>query len=166
MKLPFHIIQLLKRKSGNDLRLPSDCEFLSLDIESKTGILIGATTLKRLLGFTFVFRFRAFTMVRAFRFHHQNHHFWLGIMHYAGINKKTKFLVHNERRLLNISYLCNSRIKRRLWVQYLDARANIRLKYTPTKKKGCTFMSSMKVRKLSLVGTRSGTSKEYRYTRA
>lgn len=51
MKLPFHIIQLLKCKSGNDLRIPSDCEFLSLDIESKTGVRIGATTLKRLLGF-------------------------------------------------------------------------------------------------------------------
>ena len=51
MKLPFHILQLLKRKSGNDLRLPSDCEYLSLDIESKTGVRIGATTLKRLLGF-------------------------------------------------------------------------------------------------------------------
>lgn len=51
MKLPFHIIQLLKVKSGNDLRLPSDCDYLSLDIESKIGIRIGATTLKRLLGF-------------------------------------------------------------------------------------------------------------------
>lgn len=51
MKIPFHIIQLLKRKSGNELRLPSDCEYLSLDIESKTGIRIGATTLKRLVGF-------------------------------------------------------------------------------------------------------------------
>ena len=51
MKLPFHIIQLLKRKSGNDLRQPSDCEFLFLDIESKTGVHIGATTLKRLVGF-------------------------------------------------------------------------------------------------------------------
>ena len=51
MRLPFHIIQLLKAKSGNDLRLPSDCEFLSLDIQSKTGVRIGATTLKRLLGF-------------------------------------------------------------------------------------------------------------------
>jgi len=51
MKLPFHIIQLLKCKSVNDLRLPSDCEILSLDIESKTGVRIGATTLKRLLGF-------------------------------------------------------------------------------------------------------------------
>lgn len=51
MKLPFHIIQLLKRRSGSDLRLPSDCEFLSLDIGSKTGVRIGATTLKRLLGF-------------------------------------------------------------------------------------------------------------------
>lgn len=51
MKLPFNIIQLLKEKSGSDLRLPSDCEFLSLDIESKTGIRIGATTLKRLVGF-------------------------------------------------------------------------------------------------------------------
>ena len=51
MKLPFHIIELLKAKSGNDLRLPSDCEYLSLDIESKTGIHIGATTLKRLVGF-------------------------------------------------------------------------------------------------------------------
>lgn len=51
MKLPFHIIQLLKRKSGSDLRQPSDCEILSLDIESKTGVHIGATTLKRLVGF-------------------------------------------------------------------------------------------------------------------
>lgn len=51
MKLPFHIIQLLKEKSGNELRLPSDCEFMSLDIESKMGVRIGATTLKRLLGF-------------------------------------------------------------------------------------------------------------------
>lgn len=51
MKLPFHIIEMLKRKSGSDLRLPSDCEFLSLDIEGKTGVRIGATTLKRLVGF-------------------------------------------------------------------------------------------------------------------
>ena len=51
MLLPFHIIQLLKTKSGNELRKPSDCEFLSLDIESKTGVRIGATTLKRLVGF-------------------------------------------------------------------------------------------------------------------
>lgn len=51
MKLPFNIIQLLKTKSGNMLRQPSDCEYLSLDIESKTGVRIGATTLKRLLGF-------------------------------------------------------------------------------------------------------------------
>ena len=51
MKLPFHIIELLKRKSRSGLRLPSDCELLSLDIESKTGVRIGATTLKRLLGF-------------------------------------------------------------------------------------------------------------------
>lgn len=51
MRLPFHIVQMLKRKSNHDLRLPSDCEFLSLDIESKTGVRIGATTLKRLVGF-------------------------------------------------------------------------------------------------------------------
>lgn len=51
MKLPFHIIQMLKQKSGSNLRQPSDCELLSLDIESKTGIHIGATTLKRLVGF-------------------------------------------------------------------------------------------------------------------
>ena len=51
MRLPFHIVQLLKGKSGNGLRLPSDCVFLSLDIESKVGVHIGATTLKRLLGF-------------------------------------------------------------------------------------------------------------------
>ena len=51
MILPFHIVQMLKRTSGNELRQPSDCEFLSLDIESKTGVRIGATTLKRLFGF-------------------------------------------------------------------------------------------------------------------
>ena len=33
------------------MRIPSDCEYLSLDIESKTGVRIGATTLKRLVGF-------------------------------------------------------------------------------------------------------------------
>ena len=33
------------------MRQPSDCEILSLDIMSKTGVHIGATTLKRLLGF-------------------------------------------------------------------------------------------------------------------
>ena len=33
------------------MRLPSDCEILSLDIEGKTGVRIGATTLKRLIGF-------------------------------------------------------------------------------------------------------------------
>lgn len=51
MKLSFHIIQSLKSRSGNELRQPSDCEFLALDIQSKTGVRIGATTLKRLLGF-------------------------------------------------------------------------------------------------------------------
>ena len=51
MKLPFHIVEMLKRKSGSGLRQPSDCEILSLDIESKTGVRIGATTLKRLVGF-------------------------------------------------------------------------------------------------------------------
>lgn len=33
------------------MRLPSDCELLSLDILGHTGVRIGATTLKRLLGF-------------------------------------------------------------------------------------------------------------------
>jgi len=51
MRLSFQIIQLLKTRSGNGLRQPSDCEYLSLDVESKTGVHIGATTLKRLLGF-------------------------------------------------------------------------------------------------------------------
>ncbi len=51
MKLPFTVIEMLKRESGSDLRLPSDCELLSLDIEGRTGVHIGATTLKRLLGF-------------------------------------------------------------------------------------------------------------------
>ena len=51
MHLPFHIIQMLKDKSENGLRQPSDCEYLSYDIESKIGVHIGATTLKRLLGF-------------------------------------------------------------------------------------------------------------------
>ena len=50
MKLPFNIVQLLKNKSGSELRHPTDCVNLSLDIESKTGVRIGATTLKRLLG--------------------------------------------------------------------------------------------------------------------
>lgn len=51
MKLPFNVIEMLKHRSGSDLRQPSDCELLSLDIEGRTGVRIGATTLKRLLGF-------------------------------------------------------------------------------------------------------------------
>ena len=51
MILPFHIIEMLKRKSGNDLRSAPSCKLLALDIESKTGAHIGITTLKRLLGF-------------------------------------------------------------------------------------------------------------------
>lgn len=50
MRLPIHVIEMLRRKSANDLRHPSDCEFLSLDIASATGTRVGATTLKRLLG--------------------------------------------------------------------------------------------------------------------
>lgn len=42
---------MLKRQSGSAMRQPSDCELLSLDIQGKTGIRIGATTLKRLTGF-------------------------------------------------------------------------------------------------------------------
>ena len=49
MRLPFHIIEMLRRKSGNGLRLLSDCDYLSLDIESQTGIRIGATTLYKSL---------------------------------------------------------------------------------------------------------------------
>ena len=51
MKLPPVIIEMLSRRADHELRLPSDCEYLSLDIEGKTGPHIGATTLKRLLGF-------------------------------------------------------------------------------------------------------------------
>lgn len=51
MRLPLHIIELLESKAKHSIRLPSDCEYLSLDIESKTGVRVGATTLKRLLGF-------------------------------------------------------------------------------------------------------------------
>lgn len=52
MILPTSIKDMLRKKTGCDLRLPSDCERLSLDIESQTGYHLGATTLKRLLGFT------------------------------------------------------------------------------------------------------------------
>ena len=51
MKLPPVIIEMLSRRADHELRLPSDCVYLSLDIEGKTGTHIGATTLKRLLGF-------------------------------------------------------------------------------------------------------------------
>ncbi|MBP3757741.1 MAG: hypothetical protein J6I61_10745 [Prevotella sp.] len=51
MTLPFHIIEMLRHRSANDLRRASSCDALALDIESKTGQRIGSTTLKRLLGF-------------------------------------------------------------------------------------------------------------------
>ncbi len=51
MILSPYIKELLTKRCAHALHIPSDCEFLSLDIQSKTGIHIGATTLKRLLGF-------------------------------------------------------------------------------------------------------------------
>ena len=50
MILSLHLQELLKRKSGFGLRLPSDIENIALDIESQTGEHIGVNTLKRLLG--------------------------------------------------------------------------------------------------------------------
>ena len=51
MKLSIKVINLLKKESGTELRLPSDIEILALDLEKKTGEHIGVNTLKRLLGF-------------------------------------------------------------------------------------------------------------------
>ena len=51
MTLSPYIRELLSKRCAHAIHNPSDCEFLSLDIQSKTGIRIGATTLKRLLGF-------------------------------------------------------------------------------------------------------------------
>lgn len=51
MILPFEIIEELRQRSGEELRLSSDIERLVLDIESKTGEHIGVNTMKRLLGY-------------------------------------------------------------------------------------------------------------------
>lgn len=51
MKFSPFIIEKLKEKSGNEIRLSRDCELLALDIESATGEHIGVNTMKRLLGF-------------------------------------------------------------------------------------------------------------------
>ena len=51
MKLSPYIIELLREKSGNEIRLSRDCELLALDVESVTGEHIGVNTVKRLLGF-------------------------------------------------------------------------------------------------------------------
>lgn len=51
MILSYKIIDLLKERSGYELRIASDIERLSLDIESATNEHIGVNTLKRLLGF-------------------------------------------------------------------------------------------------------------------
>lgn len=51
MKFSPFVVELLIQKSGNEIRLPRDCELLALDIESATGEHIGVNTLKRLLGF-------------------------------------------------------------------------------------------------------------------
>ena len=52
MKFTPYIIELLGKECGREIRIPADCEFLALDIESKTKTHIGSTTLKRLIGFT------------------------------------------------------------------------------------------------------------------
>jgi len=51
MKFSPYVTDLLKQKSNRDFRLPSDCDYLALDIESVTSEHIGVNTLKRLLGF-------------------------------------------------------------------------------------------------------------------
>ena len=51
MKFSPYIIELLREKSGNEIRLSRDCELLALDIESVTGEHVGVNTMKRLLGF-------------------------------------------------------------------------------------------------------------------
>lgn len=42
---------MLSQRLGREIRYPSDCYALSLDIENVTRIHIGVTTIKRLLGF-------------------------------------------------------------------------------------------------------------------
>ena len=51
MKFSPFVTELLRQKSGNEIRLSRDCELLALDIESATGEHIGVNTIKRLLGF-------------------------------------------------------------------------------------------------------------------
>lgn len=51
MQLSPYITELLREKSGNEIRLSRDCELLALDVESVTGEHIGVNTMKRLLGF-------------------------------------------------------------------------------------------------------------------
>ena len=51
MKFSPYIIELLREKSGHEIRLSRDCELLALDVESVTGEHIGVNTMKRLLGF-------------------------------------------------------------------------------------------------------------------
>lgn len=51
MKLSPYITELLREKSGNEIRLSRDCELLALDVESVTGEHICVNTMKRLLGF-------------------------------------------------------------------------------------------------------------------
>lgn len=51
MKFTPYIITLLEKKCGQPIQTSADCNFLALDIESRTRVHIGATTLKRLIGF-------------------------------------------------------------------------------------------------------------------
>lgn len=51
MKFSPYIKDLLQQKAKRELRLPADCEYLTLDIETVTGEHIGVNTIKRLLGF-------------------------------------------------------------------------------------------------------------------
>ncbi len=51
MRFPPYIIEMLENRCGRKIEIPADCNFLALDIESKTKVHIGATTLKRLTGF-------------------------------------------------------------------------------------------------------------------
>lgn len=51
MILPIKVIALIEEKIDKEIRYPSDCEYLSYDIEKETKLRISINTLKRLFGF-------------------------------------------------------------------------------------------------------------------
>ena len=113
-----YLIELLEKECGRSIAIPADCEFLTLDIESKTKVHIGATTLKRLMGFTADEREPHMSTLNTIA-NYLGYHNWEQLTDIANKSNSAMDWHENETRssdlregcIVEITYLPNRRIR-------------------------------------------------------